>query len=181
MSLADALITIFIIVLIGTLLIGIYFMYSNIYKVENIYQELSAENSNASQMLLSDIRNAHIILASKEIDAITYTTDEDTVIINLPSIDQNQDIIDGSFDTIVYQRDPLDLSKLKSITSSAVGSSRPSGTKLVSNDVDLFILNYNNVSFDQSSKVEIIFGNARMNKNKKIQIISQVSASLRNK
>jgi hypothetical protein len=82
------------------------------------------------------------ILTSAVIGGQTYTTDNDTVVLRVPSIDDDNFTISGLFDTVALTlsaNNNLDLA-----VEAMPGSSRVSNTRTVLNDIDDFEIVYEN-------------------------------------
>jgi len=184
MTISETLVTIFIFCLIGVMVVGIYLAYDNVYKVQIGYNELSTNNSMAIDKILDNIKSAtRVVNGETTIDGNPYTTDNDTLVLELPSVDsvepgQPQNIISGKFDYLVYF---LDGNKLKSDLKKATGSARKEGQQSVGDFVDTLVFNFNNIDYSSVNKVEIILSASKTIKNQTLEVVSQTTAELRNK
>ncbi|MDD5039798.1 MAG: hypothetical protein PHY34_01480 [Patescibacteria group bacterium] len=180
MSLAEMLTTIFILVLITVLLVTVYFMYTNVYKVQTAYNQLNTEAAITIDSVTRTIRVADQVLTSATINGTEYTTDQDTLVLGLLSIDANGDIIADTNDQIAYYRDPLDPSLLKSDVQTGAGSSRSSGIRVIGEYISTLIFNYNNTDYANVDKIETIFESRNTASNKVLSITVQNTTTLRN-
>lgn len=81
---------------------------------------------------ISDLtRGASKVMASHTINSTLYTTSHDELVLRVPSVDTNGDIIDAIFDYIAIYRDVTDTSKIFADTEIGAGSTRINGTKLI--------------------------------------------------
>ncbi len=178
MSLADTLVAIFIFTLIMGMLIGVYLTYNDVFKIQIAYNELNSSSTIAFDRMSKNIRAAINVVEVHTINSTEYTTDYDTLILEIPSVDNNQDMIPDTFDYLVYYKNGA---FLKANLEADASSSRNSGIKTITSFVDTIIFNYNNTDYSQISKVEIILKNTKTVGKKQLQIIMQSSVELRNK
>ena len=100
--------------------------------------ELMGGANQALEIFERDIRAADQLVNSRTIDAESYATGTEQLILELPSIDSSGNIINGTHDYIVYFRDPLKLSGLIRKIDANIASSRTSGERLILNNIDTF-------------------------------------------
>lgn len=175
------LITLSILVILSALLVSVYFSYNNVMKVYLAKTDLQTSNSIALNKITSTIKLASNIPNTKIINSNNYTTSSNTLILELPSIDSNQDIIPNTYDYIAYHLDPVDNTKLKSSQEAAPASTRKSGDSLVGENIKSLIFNYNNDEISQASSVNITIVLEKVINNRSQKLVSQSSADLRNK
>jgi len=180
-TLANMLITLSILVILSALVLSIYFSYNNVLKIYLAKTDLQTYNIIALNRIASMIKSANNIPETKTINSNSYTTSTDTLILELPSVDSNQDIITNTYDYIVYYLDLADTTKLKSSTEAAAGSVRITGDNLVANNVKNLIFNYNNDQISSTNRVNITLTLEKVVNNKVLKLVSQTSAGLRNK
>lgn len=178
MSLADSLIAIFIFTLIMGILIGVYLTYNNVFKIQVAYNELNSSSTIAFDRIAKNIRGATNVVGTHTINSTEYATDSDTLILEIPSIDNNQYIIPDAYDYLVYYKSGA---LLKADLEADASSSRNSGAQTITNYLDAVIFNYNNTDYSFINKVEIILINAKTVGDDQPQIIMQSTVELRNK
>lgn len=181
MSLADSLIAIFILTLIIGVLIGVYLTYNNVIKIQIAYNELNANSTIAISKISKNVRQASRVVDATTINFTNYSTDHDTLILELPSIDSDQEIISDSYDYLVYFIDPADSTKLKSDIEPSGGSSRSSGEGLISEFVESITFNYNETDYLSINEVEIVMVTAQSAGHTEQRMTIQSSVKLRNK
>jgi len=180
MTLADSLITIFILTLVIGTLMGVYFTYNNVIKVQIAYNELNANSTIALNKISKNVRQASSVVDATTINSTNYSTDHDTLILELPSIDSDQKIISNSYDYLVYFIDPADSTKLKSDIEPSVGSSRSSGEGLISEFVESITFNYNETDYLSINEVETVLVTTQSAGHTEQKMIIQSSVKLRN-
>jgi uncharacterized membrane-anchored protein YhcB (DUF1043 family) len=87
----------------------------------NLTQETSLTLDNINR----NIRLAKSLLSDYQNGATHYTTSATTLILSLPSLDSNNNIISNQYDTIIYSQDQSDTSHLNEVVVPASGSIRP--------------------------------------------------------
>lgn len=175
---ADTLITLSIIVILSVLIVGLYFSYNNIFKIYLVKSDLQNSNTISLYKMTSTIKSASNIVESKTINSQNYTTSINTLILELPSVDNNQNIIPNTYDYLVYF---LDSTNLKSSQEAAAGSSRESGIYLIGENINNIIFSYNKNIISQADKVEITLTAVKEIKQISQKLISHSQAKLRNK
>ncbi len=97
------------------------------------------------------IPQASSVLASHAISGTTYTTDGDTLVLQLPSYDSSGNLINNTNDYVVYYLNSGALYQLISLGSGS--GDRKAGTKQLSEDVANFALTYDQGDVTQATKV----------------------------
>ena len=181
MSLSDALIAIFV----GTLILGgllaIFFAYSNVFDIQTTYIEINSNAAIAINKITKITRGANNIEVNKTINSTVYTTDEDTLVLALPSYDGDNDVIEDTYDYIAVFRNPSDLTQLKTDIQVDGSSSRPIGVQLVAENLDSIQFNYNNTTLANATKVEVILTESKQAGETTQSITIQNSVTLRNR
>lgn len=180
MTLTDTLVSIFIFVIIITSMTGIFFAYKDIYTVEIVYNELTTNATILMNKITTTIRQGTAIQETKNINGTDYTTDYDTLIISLPTIDTNNNILADTYDYIVYYRDPTDNTHLKSDLEADASSKRNSGQSFEGEYIDTLNFNYNNTNYAMVDKVETILVTKKVANKSEREIIMQSTTNLRN-
>jgi len=86
-----------------------------------------------------DVREAFQVVASHG----SYSTDANTVVLELPSIDPGTGaLMTGSLDYIIYRRNPTYPEKLERIIDAAEGTGRQDRTRVMADAVNAFVLTY---------------------------------------
>ncbi|XOU94802.1 MAG: hypothetical protein ACNFW9_01915 [Candidatus Kerfeldbacteria bacterium] len=180
MTLADVLVSIFIFTIILASITGIFITYKNIYTVEISYNELTINSSILLNKISTTIRQGIEVIETKNINGTDYTTDYDTLILSLATIDSDNNILADTYDYIVYYIDPIDNTILKSNLEADVNSKRTSSTKFEGEFIDTIIFNYNNTNFSSIDKIETVLVTNKIANNLEQEIIMQSTTNLRN-
>lgn len=122
---------------------------------ETAKSELRSQNIAAQTEIARAVEESFEIVNSKIINSGSYASDSDTIILKLPSVDSDQDVIPETFDYEVFERDAADPAKLISDTEINVQSSRPSGKRTVAGFVGTLNFRYNNNVWSDVDFVEI--------------------------
>ncbi len=181
MSLADALIAI----VVGTLILGgllaIFFAYSNVFDIQTTYIEINSNAAIAINKITKIIRGANNIEIDETINSTTYTTDEDTLVLALPSYDGTNNIIDDTYDYIAIFKNPSDQTQLQSDIQVDASSARPTGLQLIAENLDSIQFNYSNTTLTSTTKVEVILTESKAAGDTIQSITIQNSVTLRNR
>jgi len=181
MTLSDSLISIFVLVIISMLVVGIFVSYYRYFQIEVAHKNLNASNITALDNISTWIRGAVLVVETMDINGTIYTSDSDTLILELPSLDSQQNIIPDIFDNIVFYRDTVNSNLLKSDILLGTGSNRSPGVHLVANYLDSITFNYNDTSFPVINKVEVIISSDQTVHGKQITLGAQTTVKMRNK
>jgi hypothetical protein len=126
------------------------------------------------------IKLADQVLASKTINLINYSTSENTLILELPSVDSNQNIIPNTYDYAVFHLKPSDQTKLILSIEASPQSSRVSGDTLISSSVEKIIFSCNDSDFSKVALISVYLSSSRTVLGAPQRIITSTSISLRN-
>lgn len=120
------------------------------------------------------------VLASAVISGTTYTTSSTELVLQVPSINASGLIINGSFDTVVYRRNPSSTDQLLEITDGQTGSIREDGSRIVSQFVTNLIFRYNNSSPASATIVTVFIKTGATIRAALKETASQTTVKLRN-
>lgn len=180
MSLADALIAI----AVGTLILGgllaIYFAYSNVFEIQTTYVEINTNAAIAINKISEIIRGADNIEIDETINSTLYTTDDDTLVLALPSYDGDDTIIADTYDYIALFVNPSNPTQLQSDIQSDPSSARSEGVALIAENLDSIQFNFDNTSVTNADSVEVILIESKSAGDSIQSITIQNSVTLRN-
>lgn len=101
---------------------------------QEAYTELQQKSRQAVDEISSQVQTASGVVASVTSGSTTYTTNANTVVLKMPSLDVNNNILSGT-DYIVFRRRPAATNNLERIVIADAASSRTSlRTPLILND-----------------------------------------------
>ena len=103
----------------------------------------------------SSIQQSSQILSDAVISGTTHTTSSSALVLKIPTVNSSGQIISGSYDTVVYRRNPSDLSELQEITDAETGSARFDGTHLIARFVTNLLFRYNNSNYSLASTATV--------------------------
>jgi len=93
--------------------------------------------------MAKDVRWANQILSSIVIGSDTYTTADDELVLEIPSIDNSGIVIEGTSDYVVYHLNASDETILERIIDADATSSRSDETRTISNNVNTIAFSSN--------------------------------------
>lgn len=180
MTLSEALVAIFIILIISSLVIGIFFTFYNIYKSQLVQKELTNDNTITLNTMSGAIKNASKIIQNATINGHEYTTGSNTLVMELPSIDNNSNVIEGKFDFQVFYQDGSNNKLLKSELMPDAASTRNKEDQIIAFNTSNILFHFNNISYSDASQIQIVFVSTKTANNVQYEAVSQVTANLRN-
>lgn len=128
----------------------------------------------------SSIQQSSQILTSAVISGTTYTTSSTVLVLKIPTVNSSGQIISGSYDTIVYRRNPSDLSELQEITDAEAGSQRFDGTHLIARFVTNLLFRYNKSDYTSASVATVFLKNGTTVRGVLKESANQTTVRLRN-
>ena len=116
---------------------------------------LTSSTDRGIYRISSNIQQSSQILADAIISGTTYTTSSTVLVLKIPTVNSAGQIISGSYDTVVYRRNPSDLSELQEITDAETGSTRFDGTHIIARFVTNLLFRYNNSDYSSASTATV--------------------------
>ena len=116
---------------------------------------LTSSTDRGIYRISSSIQQSSQILSSAVIFGTTHTTSSSALVLKIPTVNSSGQIISGSYDTVVYRRNPSDLSELQEITDAEAGSARFDGTHLIARFVTNLLFRYNNSNYSLASTATV--------------------------
>jgi len=116
---------------------------------------LTSSTDRGIYRISSSIQQSSQILSDAVISGTTHTTSSSALVLKIPTVNSSGQIISGSYDTVVYRRNPSDLSELQEITDAETGSARFDGTHLIARFVTNLLFRYNNSNYSLASTATV--------------------------
>lgn len=143
-------ITAIVLVMVGAMLVSQWQLYGS----ESALAEVKAQNIIAQKIIISTIEEGINVVASSTINGVNYVSDGDTIVLKLPSIDSNQNIIFGSFDYAAFDLDAVNSKIISNVEKSPL-SARADGQKTIAQFVNNLNFGYNDIVWTSVNKIEI--------------------------
>lgn len=135
----------------------------------------------AARAVSEATRDAMAVEASSTINGTLYTSDADTLVLKLPSIDSSNNVIAASYDYIAIFNDPSDSTLVKRATQITGASKRPTGTKLITTSNSVLRFRYNEPVITDSTRVQLYLKNVQTARATTINARAWTAIYLRNK
>lgn len=180
-SLLETIIYIFIGVLIIIVISEIFINQSNLGQKRTSQSDLERSAGSGIETIKTAVQGASTVVLSRSFSGTAYTSDEDTLILEIPSVDGSGNLVSGSFDYVVFFLDSSDSTLLKATTDSAAGSARPENTRIISSFVSSVEFRYNKVSPSDSTAIEATITTAKTLGTESFSAKSHAKVNLRNK
>jgi len=110
----------------------------------------------AMDQLTRDVKWARQIATSVTIGGTTYTTGDNELVLEVPSLDASGEILAVTFDTIVYHLTGASPDQIERIVSPDGASSRLSEEKIVANEVTAFDLSSGGVGLSSIANLQSV-------------------------
>lgn len=163
------------------ILVALLVLYNNYFKSFNNQQARIAMGSSAREAvkeLQSAFLQADQIMDSHNFSGTTYTTNENTVVLEIPSIDGSKNIVNEKYDYVVFYLTGKNFFRL--VEADAV-SSRPSGLNRISDTVSTLVFTYDNLDLSQTTKIETDIGMQAISGGRNVSYQLHQEIYLRNK
>lgn len=134
-TLVEILITISITIIVSTLLVTIFTQNSRLFSNQQAKVTHGISSNEVINKIDDSLRGAVAIEAQYPAESPTSISGTSTLIIKLPSIDVNGNIISTSYDYTVFKADPSISTILRQTTYPAIGSARPSINQVITSDL----------------------------------------------
>ncbi len=135
-----------VIALCSVLLLGLLALFDWHSKVFTLEQaDVRATGSVRSVMnnMTKYVAQGITLESSRTISGTTYTTDADTVIVKIPSVDSSGNVIASTYDYVAYN---LSNGSVTQVIEAGSGTVRTAGSKLLAENVQSFSLTYDNAT-----------------------------------
>lgn len=184
-SLTELLVVIAILTIVSGILVGIFIGGFRIFNQQSAAIETQSQAKLVTSTITRDVQQANKVIQSRTFGFYLFTSSSDTLILELPSIDNSQNIIQGKFDYEVFYLDPANPQKLKLKREVALESSRRSETKTIANLIENLTFVYKKGSIEvlpsDSEIITIKVTNSRTSYGKLYSTSLTGQAKLRNK
>lgn len=181
LSLLETVIYIFIGVLVIIVISEIFVNQSTLGQKRTSQSDLERSAGAGIETIKTAIQGASTVVPSRTFSGTAYTSDEDTLILEIPSVDGSGNLVSGSYDYMVFFLDPSDSALLKATTDSAAGSARPENTRIISSFVSSVEFRYNKVSAADSTAIDATITTAKTLGTESFSAKSHAKVNLRNK
>jgi len=179
-SMIEILVTIGIAVSIFFIMANIFITHNRLFNLQSILAEIEINNYLALNRMQKLIKLADKVMTNRIINSVNYETSSQTLVLEIPSLDNSQNIIPYTFDYASFHLDPLDSTKLILSIEANPASSRQSGDTLISSFVDKLIFSYNDSDFTKVNLISLYLSNSRTTLGTPQKIITSTYLSLRN-
>jgi len=126
-------------------------------------------------------RGATTVLASQTINGTLYTSDTDTLVLQVPAIDASDAILDGLYDLIAIYRDGTDPTLVKTDIEPATGSVRLSGQKTITANNESLTFRYNAADPADATRIQTYIVNSQIRRSLTLTTKAWTAIFLRNK
>jgi len=180
-TLLELVLVIALVAIIMVLLTTVFSSQSKTFSTQKSQIEVEVANRFALDEMTSKLRESTGLLSQAIVDSQTYTTDDQTVVAQIPAVDASSEIIFGKFDTLIYTLNASNPKQLLKILSPDPTSSRPKQRVFLANDISNLQFTYNNADLALVDVVEINLSSSKSVAGTSSQTSDKASVTLRNK
>lgn len=152
MTLIEVVVAIGIFILILFILWHFYFSYYQVFNFQQATSKMAGSASLSANELQSAVLQADKVIASRTISGNVFTTDQDTLILEIPSIDSSGNILSSKYDYVVFYANGSNFYKQ---TEADASSARVSSLKSLSSMLSNISFTYDNGDPAQVSRIDI--------------------------
>lgn len=156
MTIIETLVSLFVGIILVVALTQSFVILLRLNDAQKIVSRLTLHADRGIARIAKVTQESKQILANAVILGTTYTTSATELVLQVPSVNASGQLINGSFDTVAYRRNPSSTDQLLEITDGQTGSIRTDGTRIVSQFVTNLIFRYNN-STPTSATIVTVF------------------------
>jgi len=161
-SIIEISIAVIIISILSIIIAKIFIAHSDLSSREQTSWEIQFNNSLAQTKIKDSILEATKVMMTKTINATSYTSGANTLILELPSIDTAGDIISEKYDYTVFYLNPSDETQLLTSLEADGASSRTSSSdRTIAHFIAGIIFRYNAPQIKNTTLVSIFLKNSK--------------------
>ena len=131
-------------------LANLFFIFNSVYGDQQAFMAAAGSASNAMNAFEAAVLPADQVLASHNFNGTTYSSSATTLVLSLPAISSSGDIIASTYDYIAFYSSGTNFYRL---TAAGAGSTRVSGTRLLSTTLYSLAFVYDNADFTKVTNV----------------------------
>ncbi len=166
-TLIEMMVVIFLGGLLLVVILSIYVWHNSVYN----YQQALVKTSEAGRRSLTSMQTyvsqAYRVLATSTVNSTLYSSDSQTLVLQLPSVDNAGSVVPSKWDVAVFYSAS---GKLFVAVSPDAGSFRPRILKQISDSLNSLVFTYDNADFNLVKKITVALNNSMVVKN---QTVSQ--------
>jgi prepilin-type N-terminal cleavage/methylation domain-containing protein len=151
-TLIEVVIVIAIFAFLMVSLMGLMMWHNKVFMMERAEIAATGSARNVMNNVTKYTAQAYQVAASTVVSGTTYTTDADTVVLQLPTYNASGAIVNATYDYVIFN---LSGTNLYQIISIGAGSNRKAGTKLLSDSIYTVSFTYDNPTVTSATKVTI--------------------------
>jgi Tfp pilus assembly protein PilV len=151
-TMLEALVVFSVFVLITLALVGLSLQLRSLYNLGEAQFDSVGSARNAVNAISFYTKQAQRVVVSQTVNSVLYTTGPNTLVLQVPAIGSGGDIIDSTFDYVVFATSSDILSREIEADAASV---RNSGSKFIANNLSSLIFSYNNTDLSLVNQVSI--------------------------
>lgn len=151
-TLIEALVLISVSTIALLALVNLFLIFNSLYGYQQAFMAAAGSSGASMNALEAAILPANQVVTSRDFSGATYTSAETSLVLELPAIDDDGDIIDGAKDYIAFYTDAAAFYRL---IEADVASARTSGLKKLSGTLSSLSFTYDTPDVTQALSVAV--------------------------
>jgi len=176
-TLVETVVLVAITVAVLVALVNLFFIFNTIFGYQQAFMATAGSAGASLNALEASVLPAEHVLASRNFSGTTYSSATSTLVLELPTVDNEGDIVSGAKDYVVFYASSTELYRLVEANGA---SARKSGRTLLSSTLSFLSFTYDNANFAQVTRVVAEIETGRQFKEDVIQSTLRGEWHLRN-
>ena len=151
-TLIEIVVVIFLAMIVLLALFTLFDRHGDLYNYQQALMRASGSNRTAFNEINKYVLQSYRVLASQEVNSTFYASDINTMVLQIPAVNNSGDIIANTYDYAVFD---LDGAELKQIVQANAASSRLSLDRQLSDNVTSLVFSYDSLDFSAVKKVTV--------------------------
>lgn len=150
-SLAEAIVLVAVSTVVLLALVNLFFIFNSIYGYQKAFIATAGSAGASANALQSAVLQASGVLASRSFSGVTYTSASSSLVLKLPSVDGDGDIVLGKDDYLAFY---ISSSTLYRLVEADGSSARISGRTILSTTISSLEFTYDAATFSDVRSIE---------------------------
>jgi prepilin-type N-terminal cleavage/methylation domain-containing protein len=155
-TLVEVLVASVIALIMSGVIIALLMVVQRSFSTGMAFMEVHSGARLAMDMMVRDMKWARQIATSVTVGGTTYTTGNNVLVLDIPSIDAAGNIIASTYDKIVYHLTAATPNQIERIVSPDAASNRPAERKIIANNVNVLSFSSGGVGLSAIANLQTV-------------------------
>lgn len=181
LTLVEMLVTVAILIIAAGFFNAIFINHNRLYDAEKVRVEAGTAHARTLRAVSQKIREAKGVLSAGVYGGTSFTSDNDTLVLEVPAVDTNDVLLVNKFDVFIFSLDASNPVKLFRHVSPAAGSVRRDAKGVLNEYVKSLNITYDTAQASDAKVVTVALTTERSERGKTATFTDSVTVKLRNK